>query len=379
MLVVLLICLCAAWVPIFAATTQLTVAQISDIHIGVKEAPDAASKLAQAVSAINARHPDLVVVTGDIGENPGAWQQAKSILGQLKAPVKYLPGNHDVHTSDVDRYRAAFGSDYYTFNMKGVAFVVFDSQLLTNADNFRATSVQALPVFTQDESRKMLQQLGAQVPTLAGEKIVIGLQHIPVDRNGNFPPDSKPYWVISEPYRSQELALLKQMRIHHMLVGHWHEGMVFDADGITWHVGPATSWLPWGGQLGFAMHTIGTDGSVTTEFFDLKGKSVGGTAPGPSTPATPPGPCPAPQSRAVSICAPSDGAQVASPVHVSAATTGSGAVTVIQIYVDGKKTFEQPGAMLEKDLTLPAGTHKLTVQGMDGAGFFKTSVTVKVQ
>jgi hypothetical protein len=54
-----------------------------------------------------------------------------------------------------------------------------------------------------------------------------------------------------------------------MLVGHWHNGRVFEREGVTWHVAPATSWLPWGGELGFAMHTINSNGDVHTEFVPL--------------------------------------------------------------------------------------------------------------
>jgi hypothetical protein len=54
-----------------------------------------------------------------------------------------------------------------------------------------------------------------------------------------------------------------------MLVGHWHNGRVFEREGIIWRVAPATSWLPWGGQLGFALHSISADGKVDTRFVEL--------------------------------------------------------------------------------------------------------------
>jgi hypothetical protein len=100
--------------------------------------------------------------------------------------------------------------------------------------------------------------------------VVIGIQHVPVYRDGSF-PDPKPYWVISEPYRSQEMSVLRRVGVRDMLVGHWHNGRVFEREGITWHVAPATSWLPWGGTLGFALHRISSDGTVQTEFVSLRG------------------------------------------------------------------------------------------------------------
>jgi hypothetical protein len=56
-----------------------------------------------------------------------------------------------------------------------------------------------------------------------------------------------------------------------MLAGHWHEGTVFDADGLTYHIAPATSWSPFGHPLGFALHTITPSGEVTTTFISLSG------------------------------------------------------------------------------------------------------------
>src|SRR5690348_13295273 len=101
---------------------QVTVAQLSDTHIGEKHAPHALDNLRRAVDMINQRHPDAVILSGDIGENPEAWQQARDVLRRLKAPLYYAPGNHDVHTEDVERYRRTFGKDYYTFHVKGVTF-----------------------------------------------------------------------------------------------------------------------------------------------------------------------------------------------------------------------------------------------------------------
>lgn len=260
---------------------------------------------------VNARHPDAVVVSGDIGENPDEWLRARGILKWLHAPVYYAPGNHDVHSNDVEKYRNVFGPDYYRFQVKGVTFVVIDSQLLGNFDQFDAHSPPPLSPQTEAESQKMLSWLSRQSPganaddrsnrrhwwnggtgrdarrqqdradqddrrNIDGDgddrsgKIVIGIQHIPADRAPNLLHDNKPYWVINEPYRSREINLLHNLGVRHMLVGHWHVGVVFQADGITWHVAPSTSrLLPWSGQLGFAMHTISRDGDVRTEFVSI--------------------------------------------------------------------------------------------------------------
>jgi len=249
---------------------QVTIVQISDTHIADKHAPHAAENLKHAVEMINSRRPDAVVLSGDIGENPQAWEEARSILKKLKPPLYYVPGNHDVHSSDVDRYRDVFGKDYYTFNVKSVTFVVIDSLLLGNYDVYGAKTPMPLPPQTEDESERMLTWLSGLRDREISGRVVIGVQHIPVFHDGRF-PDPKPYWVIDDPYRSKELKALHELGVKHMLVGHWHNGRVFQKEGITWHIAPSTAWLPWGGELGFAVHTISASGDVHTEFVELPG------------------------------------------------------------------------------------------------------------
>ena len=301
-----------------AARAQLTIAQISDTHLGEVHAPHAFENLRRAVDMVNARHPDAVIVSGDVGENYDEWLRARGILKWLHAPVYYAPGNHDVHSTNVAKYREVFGPDYYRFQVKGVTFLVIDSQLLGNFDNFEAQSPEPMPPQTEAESQKMLSWLSRQGsganPDNRGNRrhwwnrgsnrddqrqqqsdaddrrnddrrnddrrnndddqprgnIVIGIQHIPAERGDNMPPDPKPYWVVNEPYRSRELNLLHRLGVRHMLVGHWHVGNIFERDGITWHVAPSTSrLLPWSSPLGFAMHTINANGDVRTEFVSI--------------------------------------------------------------------------------------------------------------
>jgi 3',5'-cyclic AMP phosphodiesterase CpdA len=251
----------------FTAQAQVVVAQLSDTHIGEARAPHAADNLRQAVSLINQRHPDAVILSGDIGETPSDWAIARAILRDLKAKLYYVPGNHDVHTHDVDRYRNVFGQDYYKFQVKDVTFIAIDSQLLGNFEHYEAKTPPALPPDTEAESKKMLAWMEDESKKTSG--IVVGVQHIPIFRQDEKFPDTKPYWVVTEPYRWKEVGLLHKFGIKHMLVGHWHNGRVFDAYGFTWHVAPSTAWLPWGGELGFAVHTITQDGKVRTEFVTL--------------------------------------------------------------------------------------------------------------
>jgi hypothetical protein len=81
----------------------------------------------------------------------------------------------------------------------------------------------------------------------------------------------------------------------------------------------------------------------------------------------------------VTICAPVDGATVASPVHVVAGTTSSSPVSYMQVYVDGAKRYEVRANKLDTQLDMTAGAHRVTVQAKNNAGTtFKETVNITV-
>ena len=94
------------------------------------------------------------------------------------------------------------------------------------------------------------------------------IQHVPISRNGGFPPDAEPFWTVQGPYPAREL--LCRLDAKRVFAGHSNSGMVFQSDGITYHLALATSWTPFKVPLGFALHTISANGEVNTEFLKLK-------------------------------------------------------------------------------------------------------------
>lgn len=261
-----------------AASAQVRIAQLSDLHIGLAKAPHASENLRKAVKIINDRGVDAVVVTGDIGETPRDWDEARDILGHCKAPVYYVPGNHDIHSNDFDRYRHVFGDDFFRVRVKNVVLYGFDSEVFANYDSYDAAKV-SLPAASEEARENKARMLrwmdeSAEKPQEQDRDrddrtVAIGMQHVPIARHGNMPPDGRPYWFIPEADRGREVELLKRLGIHHMLVGHWHHRDEFEYGEITWHVGTATSWLTFGGELGFDIHTISPNGDVHSEFISL--------------------------------------------------------------------------------------------------------------
>lgn len=97
-------------------------------------------------------------------------------------------------------------------------------------------------------------------------------------------------------------------------------------------------------------------------------------------PATVP-PCTESTNFAVNICSPGQSANVNSPVPVIAAAKSTAHITTMQIYVDGKLIFHSPNSsLIETDVPMGAGTHKVTVKAWDTTGRnFSSSRNVSVQ
>jgi glucose/arabinose dehydrogenase len=92
------------------------------------------------------------------------------------------------------------------------------------------------------------------------------------------------------------------------------------------------------------------------------------------------GACPAGATHpSVTICTPSNGASVTSPMTVQAVASSSSPVKFMQIYLDGARVFHGAGSTLDTSVSTSAGTHRLTVQAQDVAGaIFKKTISVNV-
>ena len=114
--------------------------QLSDTHWGFSGPsanPDAANTLKKAVAAVNSleSQPDFVVFTGDLTHTTDDPQERRKrmaefrdIVSALKVKeVRYMPGEHDAALDRGEAYQEFFGKPYYTFDHKGVHFIVLDN------------------------------------------------------------------------------------------------------------------------------------------------------------------------------------------------------------------------------------------------------------
>lgn len=246
-----------------ASAQNVTIAHLSDLHLGLTSHPGSEERLNQAIDMLRTRPIDAVVVTGDVGDQfEASWKTARTMLASLHVPVYYVPGNHDDAASTTARYNSVFGKDYYVFQVKGIHFVALDSQLLGNFSTFQSATPLPLPKQDEPAAEKMI----AWLNSLRLHGPVIALQHVPPDRlSPETSPDPKPYWILHDPWRTRELDALRKLGVKDILAGHWHQGTVYDVDGFTVHVAPATSWSP-KSKLGFSIETISPHGEVKTDF-----------------------------------------------------------------------------------------------------------------
>jgi hypothetical protein len=91
------------------------------------------------------------------------------------------------------------------------------------------------------------------------------------------------------------------------------------------------------------------------------------------------GGCPAPLREGVKICAPYQNSFINGPFQVIASgTSGRGQVTLMELWADGKKVTQTNGTPFDAPVTLPVGTHELTVIEVSTTGAFAKSAPLKV-
>ncbi len=84
-------------------------------------------------------------------------------------------------------------------------------------------------------------------------------------------------------------------------------------------------------------------------------------------------------NRSITICTPTAGSTVTSPVQVVAYATDSKAITGMNIYVDSKLVYQQKtsATLINTAISLSTGTHTILVKAFDSSTNFSKSITVK--
>ncbi|NEX64883.1 metallophosphoesterase family protein [Noviherbaspirillum galbum] len=113
--------------------------QLSDSHWGYAgdANPEAAHTLPMAVEAVNmlSTPPDFVVFTGDLTHTTDDPKERRRRLAEFKDIVSklnirtmhFMPGEHDASLDFGAAFKEFFGPTHYTFDHKGVHFIVLDN------------------------------------------------------------------------------------------------------------------------------------------------------------------------------------------------------------------------------------------------------------
>ena len=113
--------------------------QLSDTHWGFEGAPnpDARGTLPKAIAAVNALEhaPDFVIFTGDLThttddprERRKRMKEFRDLVSELKVKtVRFIPGEHDASLDSGKAFKEFFGPTQYTFEHRGVHFIVLDN------------------------------------------------------------------------------------------------------------------------------------------------------------------------------------------------------------------------------------------------------------
>jgi 3',5'-cyclic-AMP phosphodiesterase len=229
-----------------------TFAYISDSHLYERDLNDRFVRaLMRAVDDVNRMdpQPDFVLYGGDLAQLGQAkeLELGRQILKDLKAPVRMMVGEHDWFLDMGEKWRELFGAPNYSFDHKGVHFVVVNS--IVEKDFWTArkmTPMQRMktvagldngvqnPFMVGDEQREWLKKdLAKQAATTP----LIVFSHSPLYKL------YKP-WNFWTDDAEQVQALLKKFQKVVVIHGHTHQLLTNRIGNIHFHGMLSTAW-PW--------------------------------------------------------------------------------------------------------------------------------------
>lgn len=187
--------------------------QLSDTHWGFKDEkvnPDWNGTLKKAVAAVNELEskPDFIVFTGDLShttddpkERRKRLSEFRDIAADLKVrDIRYMPGEHDASLDNGDAFKEFFGATHYTFDHKGVHFIVLD-----NVSDPASSIGEAQLAWLADDLKK-----------LDTEKMITVLTHRPLF-------DLYPQWDWATRDGAKAVELLMPFKHVTVFYGHIHQ------------------------------------------------------------------------------------------------------------------------------------------------------------
>ena len=177
----------------------------------------------ELIDHANATRPAFVVSCGDMVEFWDNDEQLTAVRGaaarlDASIPMHWVPGNHDVAENQsvpthraLERYRANFGADYYTFDQDDSRFIVMNSSIFQQ------------PEQVADELKAQLAFLEQELRASTGARHTVVFSHHPwfLEDPGEDVPAQR--WMVLPPkMRSHLLGLAARSRVAKVFAGHTH-------------------------------------------------------------------------------------------------------------------------------------------------------------
>jgi Icc protein len=260
----------AVMLPLFGGeSAPFRIALLSDPHTtrGVKQdQPLYRGRFDAVIAQVNAAQVNVVLVAGDLTQQglPDEIADFKAEVARLRAPVLWVPGNHDIGSkripgveggtteARVAGYEAELGPSFYVRTLAGVRLIGLNSSIFGSG-------------FARE--RAMWDLLEAQMANPAPGPTVVFMHYPPYVHS----PDEKggTYWDLEPAPRARLLALLRQGGVKVLLTGHLHYQLRNTYDGmVIVTTAPISFGLPRGvAPQGWTLVTLSPQGEPGIEFY----------------------------------------------------------------------------------------------------------------
>jgi 3',5'-cyclic AMP phosphodiesterase CpdA len=209
----------------WAEEDALIFVQMSDLHWGFKGPavnpdPDATTK--KAIAAVNSLdiRPDFIVLTGDLTHTTDDDKERRKRMGEIRdltaglevKTLKFMPGEHDAGLDRGEAFQEFFGQTHYTFDHKGVHFIVLDN----------------VSDPTSSIGEDQLQWLAADLKKQARDARIIVFTHRPLY-------DLLPEWDWDTRDGAKAMELLAPFANVNVFYGHIHQEIHHTTGNIAHH------------------------------------------------------------------------------------------------------------------------------------------------
>ena len=242
---------------------NFTFAYISDAHIqeirGGKFVRNWDRGLIRAVAETNLLDPkpDFVVFGGDLAQlgKRSELDHGGEMLSKLRYKTYCVMGEHDYYLDLGEYWSKLYGDHYYSWDHKGVHFVVLNSVLTYDEWTFNrwpTAEQRMLEMAGLDNpngspfmvTQKQIEWLRQDLARVKQDTPVVVFSHSPIQKiykGWNF-------WTEDA---EDVQALLKPFRDATVIYGHVHQIQYNQIDNITFHAVMATAW-PWPYPMSYA-------------------------------------------------------------------------------------------------------------------------------